>query len=225
MVAVNVDGKWLGMGRIPSPEDVRDHNFLMTTLLPRRLSTRRFKNWKIGAILDQQDTPHCVGFAWSQWEQTSPVRTSRATFDGNFEGHSIYNQCKLVDGYNGDGTWVRVGADTMRKNARLDTYVWAYNADDVAQWILEYGPVVVGTNWHEAMFYPNAKGVVKPQGEIVGGHAYMLYGYNRDEKMFRFANSWGATWGVHGRAKISFDDLAGLITNGGEAITAAELAR
>lgn len=38
-----------------------------------------------------------------------------------------------------------------------------------------------------------------------GAHSVILTGYNRDEQVFYFKNSWGSDWGIAGFGKISFE--------------------
>ena len=42
----------------------------------------------------------------------------------------------------------------------------------------------------------------------LGGHAFVLVGYDEREKVFYAVNSWGKEWGENGFAKYSYDDAA-----------------
>lgn len=216
-----------GLGRIPSPPDPRDRAHPMRAFFsPRAVTLPPYKHWPTGPILNQGDTPHCVGFAWAQWEMTSPVRIPLATSrDGNALGHGIYASCKEIDGYAGDGTWVRAGASVMKTAGRLASYVWATGPNDLRDWVLLKGPVVVGTDWHESMFDPDARGWMRPAGAVVGGHAYLVTGYNANARAYRVTNSWGTGWGDNGKAWILAADLWRLVSQSGEAVAAPELPR
>jgi hypothetical protein len=37
-----------------------------------------------------------------------------------------------------------------------------------------------------------------PSGRVIGGHAFLVDGYNRDIQRFECANSWGENWGDSG---------------------------
>jgi C1A family cysteine protease len=85
------------------------------------------------------------------------------------------------------------------------------------------GPVVVGTNWYNGMFYPNRNGLIKISGRIAGGHAYVINGVNTVTRLFRIKNSWGQSWGQSGHAYISFTDMERLIRERGEICFAVEI--
>ena len=67
------------------------------------------------------------------------------------------------------------------------------------------------------------KPVLKPAGELRGGHAYVLNGVNVNKEMFRVKNSWSRRWGDKGRALISFEDMQTLLNQQGEACMASEV--
>jgi len=43
-----------------------------------------------------------------------------------------------------------------------------------------------------------------PEGEVLGGHALVLVGYNDSTSRFTFRNSWGASWGDAGYGTIPY---------------------
>ena len=61
---------------------------------------------------------------------------------------------------------------------------------------MNLGPVVVGTYWYSSMFYPDRNGLIKINGGIAGGHAYVINGVDKTKKLFRIKNSWGQSWGI-----------------------------
>jgi hypothetical protein len=175
------------------------------------------------AVLDQGDTPHCVGFGWAQWGNTAPVDDGFANADGN----AIYYECKVVDKETGqeNGSTVRSGAKAMQARGRLSAYAFAASADEAHEFVRTIGPIVVGTEWTHGMFEPDAGGFVRPTGEIAGGHCYLLVGDLPKEGALLFQNSWGATWGMNGRFKMKYADFAHIFQRNGEACAAVELPR
>lgn len=142
-----------------------------------------------------------------------------------FETSHLYREAQLVDRWPGnsyDGTSVRAGAKVLQRCGVIGEYRWAWDIDTVVQALLEQGPVVVGTWWYNSMFQPDDNGVITVSGARVGGHAYLLNGVNTSKEMIRIKNSWGRGWGHRGYAYISFDDMARLIREGGEACLALE---
>lgn len=210
------------LGRLYSP-DGRDYP--MRAALPVGVagSKRVSRHWTTTQVLDQERTNSCVGYAWKQFLYTTPLRTS----DGP-SGLGIYDCARLhdewVDNDNADlGTSVRAGAICLLdKYGRLKSYVFAQSLNDVILWVLNKGPVVMGTLWHVGMFYPDQDGFVQPNGPIVGGHAWLLTGLDIRTGVATAVNSWGTAWGLGGKFKLRFDTLDYLLRERGEACAATE---
>lgn len=151
--------------------------------------------WYPGQVsLNQGAVGACVGFTGANWLQNSPARTKVV----NQTGFDLYYACKKIDGLppNVEGTYARVLLKVLQAQGKVSRYLWATKSEDIKQWVLSTGPVLVGTPWLESMFYPDSEGTVKPQGYEVGGHEYLIRGYSRPRDSYRCRNSWGATWGV-----------------------------
>lgn len=218
----------LGLGRIHSIDD-RDRAFPMKSLLLKS-TDRKFKYWCPNMWWgDQGNTPQCVGYSWTHWLAAGPKTQpqARALRNGAPANPSnIYKMAQQVDewaGDNYDGTSVRAGAKVLRSHGYIESYHWAYNVEDVIQALLTLGPVVVGTNWTNGMFYPDDEGIIKPTGRVAGGHAYLLDGISTTKGLIRIKNSWGKEWGNKGFAYISLDDMNTLIQANGEACIATEI--
>lgn len=181
--------------------------------------------WADAHQLDQGQTPHCVGFGWSQYGNTLPVDDGYADADG----HALYYACKVIDGEPGqeNGSSVHSGAKAMKNQGRIDGYAWASNLDEIKQWVLTKGPVTVGTLWTNDMFNPDASGFVHPTGGVAGGHCYVLLGYDQITDVLTFQNSWGASWGDNGYFRMHASEWWDLYSrdNDGEACVALELAK
>jgi len=173
-------------------------------------------------ILDQADTNHCVGFSAAQWGNTLPINDKFTDQDG----HDIYYECKVIDGEPGqeNGTDLRSQAKALKNRRRLGIYAFAASVDEVVAWIQQKGPVVMGTDWLENMFDPNAKGFVDVRGAVAGGHAYVANGYDSADDSLLFINSWSAGWGDNGHFKMYKADMEKLFVDYGEALIAVELA-
>ena len=212
-----------GLGRRPAPDE-RDHAYPMALAVPRTTTrTRRYWNAS-GWWGDQGRKPQCVGYAWTHWLEDGPV-THDAPVPIVDPGW-LYREAQLVDEWPGedyDGTSVRAGAKVLQAKGLVGNYLWAESLRDVELALLESGPVVVGTAWYESMFEPDRSGRISIGGGVVGGHAYLLDGVNSARRSIRLKNSWGRTWGRRGFATLSFDDLARLLAEDGEACLATEL--
>lgn len=173
------------------------------------------------AVLDQGQTPHCVGFGAAQWGNTQPVDDHFVNADGD----DLYYACKVVDGEPGaeDGSTARSAAKVLQTRGRLKTYAFAANIAEVKAFVRTKGPVMFGTDWTNDMFNPDASGYVKPTGGVAGGHFYVCVGDLPDEDALEFLNSWGAFWGLNGRFKLKTADAARLMAQQGEVLAAVEL--
>ena len=70
------------------------------------------------------------------------------------------------------------------------------------------GPVVIGIECFEDIFYPDQNGKVKyPQNPdaCIGGHAICIVGYNDSTQLVCFKNSWSTSWGKNGYGYLSYD--------------------
>ncbi len=210
-----------GLGRLPS-EDVRDLNFRLAALLPSEPS-RRYRYYWSGFFGDQGRYPHCVGFSWMHWLVSGP--TTQKARDWPAQARGTYFAAQLLDEWPGtdyDGTSVRAGAKSLQQQGYVASYRWAFSGDEVVRAVLDVGPVVVGTNWYQSMFFPSDRGLIIPDGPVVGGHAYLIDGASLNSGKVRIKNSWGRDWGVYGRAWMTIGDLSRLMAEDGEATLAFE---
>ena len=204
--------------------DLRDHTYLLPRLA--MATDKRQQFWFTDPPLDQGETPECVAYAGTKYLTSGPVRNMTYQHPDN-----LYQECQKVDDivYKHDGTTVRALYKVLQSRGFVTNYNWAYDVNTVCAWILNKGPMVVGTMWTESMFNPVGR-FIRVSGNSVGGHAWMIKGVNRDTKCpdgsvgaFRIINSWGKTWGENGCASISFTDMSILLREGGEACTAVEV--
>ncbi len=210
-----------GLGRVVS-KDRRDQRFLLSA--PTVPATRTHRYWyDNGWWGDQGATSSCVGHAWAHFVEDSPRTHPAPGF--HIDPYTIYREAQKVDEWTGegyDGTSVRAGAKYLQAQGVIGEYLWAFDVDTVIRNILEVGPLVVGTNWYEGMFYPKRDFIIHPTGRVAGGHAYVLNGYNKATKLFRCKNSWGRGWGSKGHAYMHRSTFARLLAEDGEACIATE---
>jgi len=173
---------------------------------------------------DQGETNQCVGYSLTHFLEDGPVLHHRET-PPVVNPSRIYFEAQQVDEWPGvdyEGTSVRGGAKVLQGMGYISEFRWALTAQEVAAAILEIGPVVVGTVWTDDMSYPDENGIIRPTGYEVGGHAYLLNGYNSYTGLFRIKNSWGRNWGERGHAYLHIEDLQLLLDADGEACLALE---
>lgn len=194
--------------------------------LTRRLELPASRLWSATRtyVLDQGDTPHCVGFAWAGFLEAAPFAHALTADDG----HRFYALAQQHDEWPGtdyDGTSTRGGAKALASLGLIaGEYVWAQSEEDVWRFVLGRGPVVTGSVWLTGMFTPDAKGYLKLTGGEEGGHDWLILGASATRKAYRMQNSWGAGWGDNGRAWIKREDYRALLeTLGGDACSAVEV--
>ena len=205
-------------GRGVAP-DARDAKFAMAGV---PVSDRQYRYWSCGKVLDQGAESSCVGHAWAGWLAAAPVSVDPIAASG------IYDFAKFLDewqGENYDGTSVRAGAKVVKMAGHIESYSWCWDVKTAVNWVLERGPLVVGTDWTEGMMTPNKSGFISTDGDSVGGHAYLIYGVNVSKGFFSLRNSWGAEWGIRGNARVSIADFEQLLLRDGECCSAVEKKR
>jgi hypothetical protein len=208
-----------GFGRLVQVDD-RDKNYLLKTILPK-VTERTQRYWDSKVFLDQDGTPMCVGYGWAHWVDDPPVSHPQL-----IDPVWIYNEAQKIDGFPmpHDGSTVRAAAKVLQGRKVISNYYWAQSVDDIVMAVLEAGPVTVGTNWYSGMSSPDLiTGVMKPTGNVVGGHCYMINGVDTKTGLFRIKNSWGRLWGKQGEAYLSIDDLGKLLAANGEGCLATEV--
>lgn len=206
-----------GFGRRYAP-DARDKQFLLRlAATPVARPTR--KTWRIWWKGDQGDTPMCVGYAWHGRLRALPILQRDPTPEIIY---SLAQRNDEWDGENYDGSSVRGGAKALQASGKIMAYGWAYTVEDAVQWVGIQGPVVLGTNWYAGMMTPDKTGVLSVKGRVVGGHAYVMLGYDDRKEMALIQNSWGPEWGLKGRCWLRYADLHRLLTEDGEACAPTE---
>lgn len=208
-----------GLGRIYRRDD-RDRAFMMHEVIDRVPITKTYRYYRAGPVLDQGETPQCVGYSLRNWLSASLMMEY-----GGPNAPTIYTLAQLRDKMTlpHDGSTVRAGIQVLAVLGYVQTYVWAYRAATVRDWLLaDKGSVILGTNWLAGMMNPDGVANISAIGAVVGGHAYLCDGFSTIRNSFRIFNSWGISWGNRGHAWLSFDDLDQLLQDDGECCTAVE---
>lgn len=159
---------------------------------------------------------NCVGHAIAHEGAARPVVVEQVTHETAME---IYRRALQLDPWEGEedeGTSVLAGIKAATERGWYKEYRWAFGLADMLDTLGYWGPCVLGINWYEQMFFPDSVGVIRPEGEVAGGHAILAMGVSINKKRVRLHNSWGDGWGLSGDCYISFDDLDRLLQEQGE---------
>ena len=195
--------------------DERSRGFSIRALTGDR--PRRSYTWSCKVNLDQGSEGACTGFATSHEAAARPVIVKGITND---VARQIYYRARQLDewpGENYEGSSVLGAVKAGTENGWYSEYRWAFSENDLALAVGYRGPAILGINWYEGMGSPDNNGLIKPTGDVLGGHAILCNGYNVKRGLYRLHNSWGRDWGINGDCFISQSDLARLLKEQGEA--------
>lgn len=145
-----------------------------------------------------------------------------------------------VEGTLGRAVTIRAGCRALKQQGLIEQYLWSYDADEIAQYLLSgRGGMVLGLDWYAGMSHPDATGLIRAVGPPEGGHAVFIWGVDRAQGLVFIQNNWGPDWGgwytrgtphkygwmgkdgqrvCPGCAKLPMDDLRKLLTDNGEAV-------
>lgn len=198
--------------------DTRSLNYLV----PETTTTFETVKWAMpGPVLDQGNLGACTGFATATCLNHSPYYVGKN--EGNADGITIYSAATRLDSYPGNYPPTDTGSDGLSaakaavKLGLISGYLHITTPAALAS-ALAVGPVIVGTDWYESMFDPDANGLltVDKSSGVAGGHEYCLDEITSDNR-FGFTNSWGDSWGVGGRFYMVQGDFLALLKAKGDA--------
>ncbi len=202
------------LDRIPQ-FDERSKNFRVRELIAT--PTPRSYTWSCPIWLDQGREGACVGFSVSHEAAARPVEVQGIT---DATAQALYKRAQLLDEWPGEdyaGTSILAGVKAAQERAWYTEYRWAFSVEELALAVGYKGPAIIGVNWYNDMYNPNANGQIWPTGNLVGGHAILVRGYSKKYKMFLLRNSWGKWWGKEGDCYLSYQDMMVLLRQDGEA--------
>jgi hypothetical protein len=234
-----LDDSGVHMGLYPSPPDPRD--FSLETLSVGMTEPPEYaKLQEPPFILDQKNTPFCGGASGAQALNLVYDSHNALPKDG-FSMRFLYWMSKQYDGIpNSDGTFLRTICKVLKKYGvcrerllrfennnfrptiteemiedasgyKIDSYAQLYSMREIKRAISMGFPVLIGAFITSKNWNPSDGFIGKPAGEIMGGHAMLLYGY--DDLLLHNQlvghkygiNSWGQNWGDGGKFYMPYD--------------------
>lgn len=78
----------------------------------------------------------------------------------------------------------------MLCTSSIKEFAWTRTFDEIHKWLLYKGGIMLGTDWYEGMYHPDAQGFIRPAGLQTGGHAIFCRGASKRGSL-RLLNSWG----------------------------------
>lgn len=132
--------------------------------------------WRPGRVLDQGREGACCGFAAAAELAATPQRVPRVT---NGYALGVYREAQRIDqwpGENYSGTSVLATMKALRNRGLYGGFLWSFT---VAQFAvgLRKGPGVIGVEWRAGNYSTDRDAVIRPGGNVVGGHALCVLGF------------------------------------------------
>lgn len=132
----------------------------------------------------------------------------------------LYSDAETIDGDgpfppNDNGSTGLSVAKALKTAGEISGYQHTFTLTD-ALLALGKTPVITGVSWYEDMFQPDADGRVHITGALAGGHEFVVDEIDVELERVWFTNSWGTSWGVNGRAYLTFDDWGRLLADQGD---------
>ncbi len=215
-------------GCIPSPPDERDFqlaSYVAPVSVPASLSYRSMMT----PVRNQGNLGSCVGFA-------STALDEHIHGAANLSEMWCYDQCKKLDGYEGEGTYPRIAMKVLTqgiceegmwpyqdryppstqpnpsaaanaRNYRIGTYA-SSTIDGLKAGLFQHGPMLLAFGVYENYTQARDTGVIPaPAGKRLGGHAVCLTGYDDNKALWEWKNSWAFDWGDEGYGYFPYSVL------------------
>lgn len=189
-------------------------------------------------LYDQGQTPKCVGFGTATMTSAMEYRNEKQWKAQRYDANAAYAWANANDGISEphDGSTTRAGFEYLRQigahvtrgtkvktgepvDHKIGEFLWANTLDELLQYMWsEQLPGMVGINWYQNMFSPDANGFLRVSGKLAGGHNITVRGFSMPEEYVIWRNTWG-NWGLNGTGdcKVRFADMEKLLSQDGEA--------
>jgi len=216
----------MNLGRLKQ-HDERSRQFAFSSRAAESIQIKD-KGWThYGAVSDQGVTSACVGFTGLDWRNTRPAKQPKKVYYEN-TAFDDYRGATLHDAWPGEWPDVDNGSSGLglckyfKSIGVIDRYEWAFGFESFLHMMMR-GPVSVGIEWTEGMFYPDKYGQISPTGRTVGGHQLLATSVDVNKQYggggrVWLLNHWSKRWGVNGRAWMTFTDFDNRLRADGDAV-------
>jgi hypothetical protein len=183
--------------------------------------------WYSNKVYDQLES-NCTIEAVAGELATAPYNklfTERKLLDEESERIAFYREAQKFDppewGTPHEGSATSSPYKLLREKGIITGWKWLFGEAELREYVRNYGPATCGTIWENNMFYPDENGFIHLGGAVAGGHEYRIVQASDHIGAYRIVNSWGRGWGINGRAYITYQDMASLLDQDGDAATIA----
>ena len=191
-------------------------------------STLVSKRWaRRVPVFDQGNVSSCTGNAAAGWLGTDDAtRQGLTTWQGQPVDErlavALYSDATSVDDYPGAYPPDDTGSDglsvakALQAAGQCSGYQHAFSLQAALTALSTLGPVMFGTEWLQGMFDPDPDGRLRLTGAVAGGHEYLVDEIDVDRQRVWLTNSWGTSWGMEGRAYLTWADATRLLGQQGD---------
>lgn len=167
---------------------------------------------RLSPILNQGNLGSCTGNAMAGWLGCAPHCATVADAARYDEALAVklYSAATRIDAFTGiyppedSGSSGLAVAKAAKRAGLISGYSWAFTTRGLLH-ALQSGPVIVGTAFLEEMERPGQDGAVIVAGAMMGGHEYLVRGYDAERGHLICDNSWGSSWGIMGSFRLPLD--------------------
>lgn len=210
--------------------DPRSLSYLVPAADPSDLKSVRHP--RMIPVLNQGEIGSCTGNGAEGCLGTEPFfstlaginlrPTGDAVVDENQAVH-LYSLATTLDDYNGSYPPDDTGSDglSVAKACQQLGLISGYRhatSLEAALTALAAQPVIVGIGWYDSFDSPDKNGRIRitPGATVRGGHEIVFDEIDVERKLVWFTNSWSESWGLNGRACLSWADFGRLLSEDGD---------
>jgi C1A family cysteine protease len=129
---------------------------------------------------------------------------------------TVYDECLP---YRGDDRKFPFPCPDWRDSvAGIDSWHYVPRTVDALKTAVYQNPIALGFYVYSDFAYYESGVYEYVWGDLVGGHAVLIVGWDDAEECFIVKNSWGEDWGENGYFRIAYSQVTNLVQFGAQAI-------
>jgi hypothetical protein len=170
----------------------------------------------------ESDTMCCSGNALAGLLNTEPFSETMEKIIEERHAIAFYTHATEIDDLVGTYPLVDSGSYSLdvckiaKKLGFISGYQHAFNMDQALA-ALQVGPVLTGTYWYDSFYEPDENFEIQIKGEKpIGGHVFLVRGYDPETNLVKADNSWGYDWGDRGSFYMTVETWQTLLDQEGD---------